>query len=251
MDVRWIRRRVALWRQRRILSRRVAARTGSRRRPSGSRQLHDPPRGLGGIRRHLVPGGHVFGRRSRQGGPAEEFAGRHHRVLSAGRPAIDQRGLQLGGDDASRRRLQYHQRRLADGLGSTVAGPGRMETLAGLTDNTGRALDDGRCRQRRCVKLEGPASTAGRGSDSMTLSTPITRHRVSTTLVLAVAALVCARPNAQDRPLPDFKAFTTEVKKHLQTDEDLQAGYSFTERETEQKLDGSGRVKDQTVKVFE
>jgi len=85
----------------------------------------------------------------------------------------------------------------------------------------------------------------------MNRSTPITRHRVSTTLVFAVAALVCARPNAQDRPLPDFKAFTTEVKKHLQTDDDLQAGYSFTQRETEQKLDGSGRVKDQTVKVFE
>ena len=81
--------------------------------------------------------------------------------------------------------------------------------------------------------------------------TPVTRHRVPTTLALAIAAFVCARPTAQDRPLPDFNAFTTQVKKHLQTDEDRQAGYAFTERETEQKLDGSGRVKEQTVKVFE
>jgi len=92
---------------------------------------------------------------------------------------------------------------------------------------------------------------AHRGTVSMSPSTPVTRHRVPTTLVLAIAALVCARPTAQDRPLPDFNAFTTQVKKHLQTDEDLQAGYAFTERETEQKLDGSGRIKEQTVKVFE
>ncbi|HEX5110492.1 MAG TPA: hypothetical protein VFV95_18705 [Vicinamibacterales bacterium] len=85
----------------------------------------------------------------------------------------------------------------------------------------------------------------------MNPSTPITRHRVSTTVVLTVAAVAGATLIAQDRPLPDFDTFTAQVKKHLQTDEDLQAGYAFTERETEQKLDGSGRVKEQNVKVYE
>ena len=41
------------------------------------------------------------------------------------------------------------------------------------------------------------------------------------------------------------------MKDRLQTDSDLQSGYSFTEREVEQTLDGSGSVKQQTVKVFE
>ena len=58
-------------------------------------------------------------------------------------------------------------------------------------------------------------------------------------------------PEAQERPLPDFEAFTAQVKTRLQTDADLQTGYSFTERRVEQKLDGSGRVNSQSVKVFE
>jgi hypothetical protein len=55
----------------------------------------------------------------------------------------------------------------------------------------------------------------------------------------------------QDRPLPDFQTFATQVKAHLSTDEERQSGYTFLERRIEQKLDASGRSKDETVKVFE
>jgi hypothetical protein len=54
-----------------------------------------------------------------------------------------------------------------------------------------------------------------------------------------------------ERPLPDFEAFTAKVKAHLATDEERQSGYVFTERRTEQKVDGSGKVTDESVKMFE
>jgi hypothetical protein len=66
-----------------------------------------------------------------------------------------------------------------------------------------------------------------------------------------LALLLLATPAAQERPLPDFETFASQVKEHLATDEERQSGYSFTERRVEQKLDGSGRTKDESVKVFE
>ena len=68
-------------------------------------------------------------------------------------------------------------------------------------------------------------------------------------LVLLVPML--ATPAAQERPLPDYRSFAAEVKKHLATDEERQSGYMFIERRTDQRLDGSGRVKSEDVKVFE
>jgi hypothetical protein len=68
---------------------------------------------------------------------------------------------------------------------------------------------------------------------------------------LAAALIVVAATSAQERPLPDFSTFAAEVKKHLATDEERQSGYMFTERRTEQKVDGSGRVTSESVKVFE
>jgi hypothetical protein len=56
---------------------------------------------------------------------------------------------------------------------------------------------------------------------------------------------------AQDRPLPDYETFATQVKAHLATDEERQSGYTFLERRIEQKLDDSGRSKDEAVKIFE
>ena len=56
---------------------------------------------------------------------------------------------------------------------------------------------------------------------------------------------------AQEPPLPDFNAFTAQVKQRLQTDAALQAGYTFTERRVEQKLNASGQVVEEHVKVFE
>jgi hypothetical protein len=68
---------------------------------------------------------------------------------------------------------------------------------------------------------------------------------------LIAALIVVAAVSAQERPLPDFNTFATEVKRHLATDEERQSGYMFEERRTEQKVDGSGRVTGETVKVFE
>ena len=70
-------------------------------------------------------------------------------------------------------------------------------------------------------------------------------------VVLVLLVPMLAAPAAQERPLPDYQSFAAEVKKHLATDEERQSGYMFTERRTDQRLDGSGRVKNEDVKVFE
>ena len=71
-------------------------------------------------------------------------------------------------------------------------------------------------------------------------------------IVLALLVLVPAIPaTSQERPLPDYDTFAAQVKVHLATDEERQSGYMFIERRTEQKLDGSGRLTDESVKVFE
>ena len=70
-------------------------------------------------------------------------------------------------------------------------------------------------------------------------------------IAFALLVLFLAAPAAQDRPLPDYETFAAQVKTHLATDEERQSGYVFLERRTEQKLDGSGRAKDESVKVFE
>jgi hypothetical protein len=72
--------------------------------------------------------------------------------------------------------------------------------------------------------------------------------------IAAALLLVCwsgVIPAAQDRPLPDYESFAAQVKTHLATDEERQSGYMFLERRAEQKLDGSGRVRDESVKVYE
>lgn len=56
---------------------------------------------------------------------------------------------------------------------------------------------------------------------------------------------------AQSRPLPDFNTFAAEVKKHLAPDEERQSGYMYVERRIEQKVDGSGRLTGESVKLFE
>jgi hypothetical protein len=69
---------------------------------------------------------------------------------------------------------------------------------------------------------------------------------------LLIAVLIAvATTSAQERPLPDIDTFAAQVKKHLATDEERQSGYMFVERRTEQKVDASGRVTSETVKVFE
>lgn len=68
---------------------------------------------------------------------------------------------------------------------------------------------------------------------------------------LLAALLLMAVPTAQESPLPDFNTFAAEVKKHLATDEERQSGYMYVERRIEQKVDGSGRLTGESVKVFE
>jgi hypothetical protein len=64
--------------------------------------------------------------------------------------------------------------------------------------------------------------------------------------LLNVTALV-----AQDRPLPDQESFLREVRTRLQTDSSLQRSYIYVETRREQKLDGRGRVQQESVKVYE
>jgi hypothetical protein len=65
-------------------------------------------------------------------------------------------------------------------------------------------------------------------------------------LVIAVASSA-----AQDRPLPDQESFLKETRNHLQTDSALQSSYVYVETRREQKLDKQGRVREESVKVFE
>jgi hypothetical protein len=66
-----------------------------------------------------------------------------------------------------------------------------------------------------------------------------------------VVLLTTIALHAQERPLPDLTVFMPEVKKRLQTDQSLQSSYSYVETRRERKLDGSGRVTSESVKVIE
>ena len=80
-------------------------------------------------------------------------------------------------------------------------------------------------------------------------SHPVRYHQIMRALVLV--AILFAAPTAQERPLPDFDAFATEVKKRLATDDERQSGYVFTERRVEQKLNADARITSESVKVYE
>lgn len=69
--------------------------------------------------------------------------------------------------------------------------------------------------------------------------------------LLIALVLTTAAPMAQERPLPDFPTFAAQVRKHLATDEERQSSYTYVERRTEQKVDGSGKPTSSSVKVYE
>jgi hypothetical protein len=50
---------------------------------------------------------------------------------------------------------------------------------------------------------------------------------------------------SQEKPLPEYQTFAAKVRAHLATDQERQSGYVFTERRTEQKVDGAGKVTDE------
>lgn len=69
----------------------------------------------------------------------------------------------------------------------------------------------------------------------------------TTTLIALLGALTVA----QERPLPDQTSFLKDARARLRTDSSLQSSYIYTETRREQKLDDRGRVKSESVKVFE
>ena len=68
-------------------------------------------------------------------------------------------------------------------------------------------------------------------------------------LVYAAAAGAGDEPLAA--PLPDARAFLAEVRERLHTDDFLLDQYTFTERQTERRLDGDGNVKKVTSSSYE
>jgi hypothetical protein len=76
-------------------------------------------------------------------------------------------------------------------------------------------------------------------------------HAAPLARTLAVALLSVTGLVAQERPLPDQDSFLREVRTRLQTDSTLQSGYIYVETRREQKLDGGGRVQQESVKVYE
>src|SRR5690242_62858 len=78
-----------------------------------------------------------------------------------------------------------------------------------------------------------------------------TSHAAFLARTLAVALLAVTALVAQERPLPHQERFLREVRMRLQTDSTLQSGYVYVETRREQKLDGRGRVNQESVKVYE
>jgi chemotaxis protein histidine kinase CheA len=76
-------------------------------------------------------------------------------------------------------------------------------------------------------------------------------HAAPLARTLAVALLSVTALVAQERPLPDQESFLREVRTRLQTNSTLQSGYIYVETRREQKLDGRGRVEQESVKVYE
>ena len=56
---------------------------------------------------------------------------------------------------------------------------------------------------------------------------------------------------AQERPLPEPKAFLEDVRTHLRRDEELQSGYMYVETRRELKLDKSMRATKESLSVIE
>ncbi len=69
--------------------------------------------------------------------------------------------------------------------------------------------------------------------------------------VATAAAQERPAPSAVEGPLPEFESFAAKVRAHLATDQERQSGYVFVERRIEQKVDASGKVTDESTKVFE
>jgi hypothetical protein len=63
--------------------------------------------------------------------------------------------------------------------------------------------------------------------------------------------LLTAGLEAQQRPLPDPRAFLQEARKHLRAAEEREDLYMYVETRRERELDEHGRTRKETVQVFE
>jgi len=75
-------------------------------------------------------------------------------------------------------------------------------------------------------------------------------RRIALTALVCIA-VVAPASQAQDPPLPNPDRFLQQVRQHLDTDDERQAGYMYVEKRREQKLDSAGKPTGESLKVFE
>jgi hypothetical protein len=79
-------------------------------------------------------------------------------------------------------------------------------------------------------------------------STRRARTRLACTIVLLLAV---GLPHAQEKPLPDLESLLQGLRKTLHSDRVLLSQYTYVQKNTEKRLDKSGRVTKTEVEVFE
>ncbi len=77
------------------------------------------------------------------------------------------------------------------------------------------------------------------------------RWRVVRAMVVALMCFAGVRAFTQDRPLPDLTTFLAQARTKLQTDDERRRSYVYVETQRERKLDGSGNVRGESVKIVE
>lgn len=82
-------------------------------------------------------------------------------------------------------------------------------------------------------------------------SSPSVRFRFVRATIVALISVAAVRVFTQDRPLPDLATFLAQARTKLQTDDERRRSYIYVETQRERKLDGSGRVRSESVKVVE
>jgi hypothetical protein len=70
----------------------------------------------------------------------------------------------------------------------------------------------------------------------------LVRHGFALAGILALAAPARSGDQPAAAPLPDARVFLAEVRDRLHTDDFLLDQYTFTEKQTERRLDGDGKV---------
>lgn len=77
------------------------------------------------------------------------------------------------------------------------------------------------------------------------------RHFAMRHIIAVLLLGLTATGWAQEPPLPELDELLARVRARLEDDDARQAGWAYVETRREMKLDGSGRVTDESVKVFE